>query len=39
MQGPEPTIINAEEVEDVKSENNSEGDRSDPGSDVEKETE
>jgi hypothetical protein len=39
MQGPEPTIINAEEVEDVKSENNSEGDRSDTSSDVEKETE
>ena len=37
MHGPEPTIINAEEVEDVKSESNNPGDRSDPGGDVEKE--
>jgi hypothetical protein len=39
MQGPEPTIINAEEVEDVEQKNNTEGNRSDPGGDVKKETE
>jgi hypothetical protein len=39
MQGPEPTVINAEEVEDVATESNTEGDRPDPGGDVKKETE
>ena len=39
MHGPEPTIIEAEEVEDEKSDSNTPGDRSDPGGDVEKETE
>lgn len=39
MQGPEPTIIDAEEVEDVEQKNNTRGSGSDPGSDVEKETE
>ena len=39
MQGPEPTVINAEEVEDVATESNTEGDRSDPSSNVKKETE
>ena len=39
MHGPEPTIIEAEEVKDEKSDSNTPGDRSDPGGDVEKETE
>jgi len=39
MQGPEPTVINAEEVEDVATESNTPGDRPDPGGDVKKETE
>jgi hypothetical protein len=39
MQGPEPTIIDAEEVEDVEQKNNTKGSGSDPGSDVEKENE
>lgn len=39
MQGPEPTVINAEEVEDVATESNTPRDRSDPSGDVKKETE
>jgi len=39
MQGPEPTIIDAEEVEDVEQKNNTKGSGEDPSGDVKKEVE